>query len=93
MYVLTTNCHRQLVHEDLFIHFSRNGWWTGPFAHLFVCRVINFSLLSREKFITATVFNCFCFEITVIQSSYVATYLRMILLCLDNACIMEFPYL
>ena len=36
-------------------------------------------------------FNCLCFEITVIQSSHVASYLRMNLLWLDNVCIMEFP--
>ena len=35
MYVLTTNFHRQLVHEDL--PYSSLEWLSGPFAHLLLC--------------------------------------------------------
>ena len=51
-------------------------WWSGPFAHLLFC------LYCYKLFPIA--FNCLCFEITVIQSSHVASYLRMNLLWLDN---------
>ena len=45
MYILTTNFHRQLVHEDLSIYFSKNGGLDHLHISFFVCIVINFSLL------------------------------------------------
>ena len=81
VYVLITNFHRQLVHEDLSIHFSimvASTICTSPFY-----------LQCYKLF--PIVFNCLCFEITVIQSSYIVNYLRMICCALTTRASWNFP--